>query len=503
MLGNIALNEDSKSNWLGLLKTEKVSDCEGCDKEMVQLCLGDNVAHTMPRNAFKWKEQSKRKFQAMNGENKKKLTITMGHPSYYICMATKSKYPEVWQELFEENSLTVIASNNACILPIGNKVELLVGIDSHKVVAGIREYLIASNKTIGWSHGVGTKYNILRWLFPHSFDGLFDATNGPLPAPLDAKTDFDHKSESNLERSFNHFDSYFAYMNKLQAARSSQSVLNFFDIGLTVSLVEAHVVASGNSLLVNHENWSTQNEGSIGHTMSKMAQLTKVTHFRKKQAVYNFYIGDGACRLNGGLEFIFDLIQTAHEKDDFKPLLNLLVFHTGIWGIEDNLIGHHDGEHVLHNQGYYDCLVAHPQVTLCKTESDLSSKLSELTQKMDKYTRSMEPSNENEVYDPKKWRGKHIEVIVVESFKELPLPPPLLGSLDIKQSVEMKVFTDVLTHYSQGCTEKIPIYGCSAFEYIRYLDSFLQEDSETSRKFEYCCIKTDIQAAHQIGFDQP
>ena len=120
----------------------------------------------------------------------------------------------------------------------------------------------------------------------------------------------------------------------------------------------------------------------------------------------------------------------------------------------------------------------------------------------------MEPSNENEVYDAETWRGKHIEVIVVESFNELPLPPPLLDlefrvSRYIKQSVEMKVFTDVLTHYSQGCTEKIPIYGCSAFEYIRYLDSFLQEDSETSRKFEYCCIKTDIQAAHQIGFDQP
>lgn len=504
MLGNIALDEDSKSQWLDLLKSDKVTDTKGCDKEMVQLCLGETYSHLVPRNFMVYQEPKKDAFNAINGANKKKLTITMGHPSYYVSMTTGSELPDVWQELFEDNKLAVIASNNACIIPVGTQVEMIVGIDSHKIVAGIREYLDGSSHKAGWSHGVGTKNKVLHWLFPRTYTDAFETMNLPLPVPLNAKKDFDCKSESELDRSFNHYDTYFGYMNHLKAARPGQVVMNYFDVGLTVSLVEAHVAQSGNSLLVDFENWSTQNEGSIGHTMSKMVQLTKVSGFRKKQAIYNFYIGDGACRLNGGLELLFDLIQKAHCKDDFRPLLNLFIFHNGIWGIEDNLVGYHDEEHVLHNHMFYDSLVGHPQATLCKTEKDLASKLAELTHKMDKYTRAMQPNTEAEAYKTSDWKGKHIELIVVESFNELPLPPPLFGSLkDLQQSAEMKVFKEVLGHYSKGCIEKIPIYGCSAFEYIQYLDVFLREDTEISRKYEYCCVKTDIQAAHQVGFKQP
>ena len=335
MLGNIALNEESQSNWLDLLTTDRVSD-DGNKKHRISLSLGGQIAQTIPHIGIQYTTQNKEDFSsAINGgKNKKRMTIALGHPSYYICMITNLKYPEVFEELFNENSLAVVASNNAVILPIGNQIELIVGVDSHKIVAGIREYLLAADQTIEWSHGVGTKNKLLRRLFPHKFGDAFDTVGSPLPKPLQWETDFDHDSESTLERSFNHFDTYFRYMNQLKTSRPKGTILNYFDVGLTVSLVEAHIAASGNSLLVNNENWDTQNEGSIGHTMSKMYQLTKVTAYRNKPAIYNFYIGDGACRLNGGLELLFDMINKAHDKDDFKPILNLFVFHNGIWGIE-------------------------------------------------------------------------------------------------------------------------------------------------------------------------
>lgn len=112
-----------------------------------------------------------------------------------------------------------------------------------------------------------------------------------MPAAL-TLPDFDTQAEE-LECNFLYFDRYFAYLNNLKAACPDKVVANYFDVGLTVSLVSAHVARSGIGLLIEDDNLSTMNEGSIGHTMSKMVQLTKITSYRQKQGVYNFYIGDG------------------------------------------------------------------------------------------------------------------------------------------------------------------------------------------------------------------
>merc|ERR1711972_385272 len=81
--------------------------------------------------------------------------------------------------------------------------------------------------------------------------------------------------------------------------------------------------------------------------------------------------------------------------------------------------------------------------------------------------------------------------------------PPVLGDLDpIRKSAEMSFMRDVLGKFSHGCDRKIPIYGCSAFEYIQFLHMFMDEMPE-AKKYTYICGRTDIQAAHMCGFEQP
>jgi hypothetical protein len=81
--------------------------------------------------------------------------------------------------------------------------------------------------------------------------------------------------------------------------------------------------------------------------------------------------------------------------------------------------------------------------------------------------------------------------------------PPVLGDIEpIRQSAEMRFMKSILGAFSEGCQHKVPIYGCSAFEYIQHLHIFMQESAE-GKRFQYVCGRTDIQAAHMCGFTQP
>mmetsp|Transcript_71741 Transcript_71741/g.198756 ORF Transcript_71741/g.198756 Transcript_71741/m.198756 type:complete len:191 (-) Transcript_71741:349-921(-) len=60
----------------------------------------------------------------------------------------------------------------------------------------------------------------------------------------------------------------------------------------------------------------------------------------------------------------------------------------------------------------------------------------------------------------------------------------------------------VLGKFAEGCNHKVPLYGCSAFEYIQYLHVFLENMPE-GPKYQYVCGRTDIQAAHMCGYQQP
>merc|ERR1719458_1845887 len=96
--------------------------------------------------------------------------------------------------------------------------------------------------------------------------------------------------------------------------------------------------------------------------------------------------------------------------------------------------------------------------------------------------------------------GKFQIIIVRGLDLELPL---LLGDMDpIKASPEMHLVRKVLGDFASGCEAKVPIYGCSAFEYIQYLKIFLNDTPE-GKLYQYCCGRTDIQAAHLCGYDQP
>jgi len=81
--------------------------------------------------------------------------------------------------------------------------------------------------------------------------------------------------------------------------------------------------------------------------------------------------------------------------------------------------------------------------------------------------------------------------------------PPVIGDIEpIRKSQEMQFMRSVLGSFAKGCQHQVPIYGCSAFEYIQYLHIFMDEMPE-GKKYQYICGRTDIQAAHMCGFHQP
>mmetsp|Transcript_64446 Transcript_64446/g.166390 ORF Transcript_64446/g.166390 Transcript_64446/m.166390 type:complete len:207 (+) Transcript_64446:2-622(+) len=79
----------------------------------------------------------------------------------------------------------------------------------------------------------------------------------------------------------------------------------------------------------------------------------------------------------------------------------------------------------------------------------------------------------------------------------------MIGDIEpIRQSSEMSFLRNVLGKFAEGCQHKVPLYGCSAFEYIQYLHLFMEEMPE-GKKYQYVCGRTDIQAAHMCGMTQP
>jgi len=48
----------------------------------------------------------------------------------------------------------------------------------------------------------------------------------------------------------------------------------------------------------------------------------------------------------------------------------------------------------------------------------------------------------------------------------------------IRSSPEMELMRKTLEDFSNGCEAKVPLYGCSAFEYIQYLKIFLHDMPE-------------------------
>jgi hypothetical protein len=305
----------------------------------------------------------------------------------------------------------------------------------------------------------------------------------PLTAVSEERQALIAATQSGEFSEFDSFAEYIVFTNRLKAPKPSLPVLNYFDVGLLVSIVQGFAVEAGAGLLTDRDGLSMLREGSIGHIMSKLHQLTHVEPYASKRGIYNFYIGDGAARLNSGMETAFHVLESYHASS----FVTLFVFNNHKWAIEDNLVATTEKEHVLYNTDFFDTLGTHPKVTMTNTLEELHSTLVRLSLKQNAFAMGEAEAQMNIVVV----RGLDVEV------------PVLLGDIDaISKSPEMALMRQTLGAFAAGCESKVPVYGCSAFEYIQYLKIFLNEMPE-GKQFQYTCGRTDIQAAHMCGFEQP
>jgi len=187
--------------------------------------------------------------------------------------------------------------------------------------------------------------------------------------------------------------------------------------------------------------------------------------------------------LNGGVELALHLM----EGYKAQSMTTLFIFNNHKWAIEDNLVAETEKEHVLYNKSFYDLVAEHGHVALCENDLELRETVAYLSKKTDLYLQGKAPPGISMVVI----RGLDVEM------------PPVLGDISpIVKSSEMAFMRNVLGKFAEGCQHKIPIYGCSAFEYIQYLHIFMDQMPE-GKKFQYVCGRTDIQAAHMCGFAQP
>jgi len=159
---------------------------------------------------------------------------------------------------------------------------------------------------------------------------------------------------------------------------------------------------------------------------------------RSTAGVYSFFIGDGACRLNGGMELACHLI----EDYTLSSIITIFLYNNGIWAIEDNLVGGPEAEHKLGNFKLYELLGHHANFSICETDLDLRATLSHLSKKTEKFI-----------------RGEHIgeiNVIVMRNMNDLHLEP-VLGNLDkIGCSAEISFLRDTLGYFAHGCKWRVP-----------------------------------------------
>ncbi|CAE8617492.1 unnamed protein product [Polarella glacialis] len=401
-----------------------------------------------------------------------RLMVYIGTPAKYLGLCLHSNLPAKLDAAYRKAQL-VIVCKGACMLPIGPQEQNVLGIDEERVAAAILESVGAKGKVV-WGHGKGSKQDLMVRAFARG--GKIKAAEPPKALKLSAE-----HTGNNI--GFDHLASYAKYLNELKLANPTLPMVNYYDTGLLVSVMMGFIVDSGVSLMTDGDGLRMLSDASIGHMISKLNQLVTVSHYASTRGIYNCFVGDGACRLNGGVELACHLM----EGKQHASMVNLVVFNNHKWAIEDNLVAEAEQEHVLYNKTFYDLIASHPNVAVCENELQLQATLVSLSEKSIKYAAGLEPGGMNLIVV----RGLDIKV------------PPVLGDLEpIRKSPEMAFMRDVLGKFAAGCEQKVPIYGCSAFEYIQFLHIFMGDMPE-ARKYEYICGRTDIQAAHMCGFEQP
>jgi len=428
----------------------------------------DNKAPTMVSMASDWLQTLPFTTAPNHFDTGDRLLIYIGTPGKYLSMCIKS-YRGEFDKAYKADRL-VILCKGVCMLPLGTQEQNIFGLDQDAVVKTIVA-AVRSKGSVGWGHGAGTRAALLQKAFGYP-------EGHALPKTLTYSGDAGGDSTP-----FDYLVSYVKYLNEVKLAKPTIPVTNWFDTGLLVSVLQGCIVNAGTSLLTDGDGLAMLRDASIGHIISKLNQMLCVEPFNTTKGVYNFFIGDGACRLNGGVELALHLI----EGKKPASLTTLFIFNNHKWAIEDNLVAGTEKEHVLHNKDFYDLVQNHDQVCICENELELRETLALLSRRTDAYLQG---------------KGSPGLSIVVVRGMDIELPPVIGDIGPIRKSVEMKFMRDVLGKFSAGCQHKIPLYGCSAFEYIQYLHIFMEEMPE-GQNYQYVCGRTDIQAAHMCGLVQP
>ncbi|KAJ1452664.1 hypothetical protein M885DRAFT_568466 [Pelagophyceae sp. CCMP2097] len=401
-----------------------------------------------------------------------RFVIFIGTPGKYLAMCRHRMHSRLMNQLddsYGANSVVFI-TKGVVVMPVGSQEQNIFGTESEEVVEAVVNALQQRGDVV-WGHGAGTKLQLLERAFAH-------LPTTAQPAPLNAL----HAIEL-AHVGFDHFTDYLRFANRLKLATASANpefpVVCYYDTGLVVSVIMGWTVDAGVSLLTDRDGLSMLRDAN---------QLIKVSPLRDQRGVYNFFIGDGACRLNGGLELAMPDAADHVESFGAQSMINLFIFNNEKWAIEDNLVGEEMAWHHLANRRFYDVVGAHPSVTMCESTAKMATTLEKLSKKQLRYVQGDEAPSLN--------------IIIVRNL-EVELPGQLLGDLNsIANSPEIWFLRETLGPYADKIESKIPIYGCSAFEYIQFLNHFVQNTHE-GQMYQYVCGHTDIQAAHMSGFEQP
>jgi len=297
-------------------------------------------------------------------------------------------------------------------------------------------------------------------------------------------------------------------------------VANYYDAGLCVSVLQKYVLQDhGYSLLMDRDGLAMNRDASIGHVLSKLNQNSvPAAAPTDEKAIYNYFVGDGASRLNGGAELALYLMERFYNGSNpdsssrsatgsksgcnttkrCSNFSTLFIFVNESWAVEDNLIQQSGFEqHQLYNRSFYDLLASggHGFVHMCKGQVELRRTLCQLTEMQLAY---IQDSNDT----PDTSTAGQLHVVLICDI-ELQMPPAIFPDTGTERSPEVMFLRDTLGPFSEGCARPIPIYGCSAYEYLQYTHSFLNTPEGTPDHYEYVTGMTDIQAAQMAGFDQP
>jgi len=461
----VVLGEDAAQHagWQQIL--ESSSDEPGATGAPVTLAMGEEWLHTIPRL-----ESSN--VPACDGQ----FVVYIGTPGKYLSLCIDQELTKSFNETYEQGRLAILCQGRVLLSWIDTQEKIFYGVTTaelSKVVADA----VQNKGLIAWGHNAGTKNALLKRAFsaPALPRVLDVAHQRELPPPLDSL-------RGNGERVwFDYIAQYCEYLNELKLVRPELPVTNWYDTGLLVSVTMRAIASRGTSLLTDRDGLTMLREASIGQTVSKLMQVAAVEPLKSTRGVYSFFIGDGACRLNGGMELVCHL----NESYDFASMITVFLYNNGVWAIEDNLVDDTDIEHQLGNFDFYNLLGKHENFTICESDADLKVALERLTEKIDVYVRGGDAELNVVII-----RGANITL------------EPMLGDISvIAKSSKLAFMSDVLGFFAQGCQHKIPIYGCSAFEYIQFLHYFLNNTVE-GNLYQYVCGRTDIQAAHLCGFTQ-